>query len=465
MAKKQQPEERGTKSKANGLGTVWGRKNGRWSWQVTLGYDHDGKRIVRSGTEKDKTAASKALASAISDHEKGLLAPPDKTTLEEYALIWLERQPNLATNTKRSYRSELKAVFKHIGKLKPRDVRPFHIRETLAKLAVTQAESGLGKGRMLSSRTLAHIRTRLRAVFREAISDGLTHINPTEAVKRVKVSRTEHPGVALDFPQVSRMHELGETLHAIGASRLWPAIFTCASIGLRRGEVMALRWCDLDLGKDLIQIRQNLTTPGGKLEMRPTKTDAGTRDVLIPASLKAMLQRHRQAQYLELQANGTVIRDDGPIFATALGTYTHPDNLDRAVKGLLEWSTIEPITRKRDTGERDEAGKKIWVEYQVSYAQRLKSIPRDHRAKLESITRAGDALPNISPHDLRHTAGTLMLRRGMPVEVVSKVLGHSKASITLDVYRHVLESERRQYVIDLFDQPLPERVVPQVAVN
>ena len=58
-----------------------------------------------------------------------------------------------------------------------------------------------------------------------------------------------------------------------------------------------------------------------------------------------------------------------------------------------------------------------------------------------------------------------MLRRGMPVEVVSKVLGHSKVSITLDVYRHVLESERRQYVIDLFDQPLPERVVPQVAVN
>jgi integrase len=346
-----------------------------------------------------------------------------------------------------------------------RTIHPFHIRETLAKLAVTQAESGLGKGRMLSSRTLAHIRIRLRAVFREAISDGLTHINPTEAVKRVKVSRTEHPGVALDFPQVSRMHELGETLHAIGASRLWPTIFTCASIGLRRGEVMALRWCDLDLGKDLIRIRQNLTTPGGKRETRPTKTDAGTRNVLIPASLKAMLQCQRQAQYLELQANGTTIRDHSPVFATALGTYTHPDNPDRAVKGLLEWSTIEPITRKRDTGERDEAGKKIWVEYQVSYAQRLKSIPRDHRAKLESITRAGDALPNISPHDLRHTAGTLMLRRGMPVEVVSKVLGHSKVSITLDVYRHVLESERRQHVIDLFDQPLPERVVPQVAVN
>jgi integrase len=166
-----------------------------------------------------------------------------------------------------------------------------------------------------------------------------------------------------------------------------------------------------------------------------------------------------------LQVNGTTIRDDGPIFATALGTYTHPDNLDRAVKGLLEWSTIEPITRKRDTGERDEAGKKIWVEYQVSYVQRLKAIPRDHRAKLESITGAGDALPNISPHDLRHTAVTLMLHRGMPVEVVSKVLGHSKVSITLDVYRHALESERRQYVIDLFDQPLPERVVPQVAVN
>jgi integrase len=463
MAKKK--EERKTKSKANGLGTVWERKNSKWSWQITLGYDQDGKRIARAGTEKDKTTASKSIAAAITAHEKGLLAPPDKTTLNEYAQTWLERQTNLATNTRISYQRELGAALKYIGTLKPREVRAAHIRDTLAQLAVTPTESGMGAGRMISSRTLAHIRTRLRAVFREAIADGLIAINPTEAVKRVKVSRTEHPGIALDFDQVARLHELGETLYTIGVCRLWPALFTCVSIGLRRGEVMGLRWCDLDLEHDLLRVQQNLTTPGGKLEMRPTKTVSGTREVLIPASLKAVLERQRKSQLAELDANGIAFREDTPVFATTLGTYTHPDNLDRSLKGLLEWSTTEPITRKRDSGERDAKGEKIWVEYQVAFKDRLKAIAWVHRAKLELVIRSGEILPNTSPHDLRHTAGTLMLRRGMPIEVVSKVLGHSKVSTTLDIYRHVLESERREHVIDLFETPLPKRVADVVVMN
>jgi integrase len=463
MAKKK--EERKTKFKANGLGTVWERKNGKWSWQVTLGYDQDRKRIARAGTEKDKTAAAKALAGAITAHQKGLLAPPDKSTLNEYAQIWLERQTNLSTNSRISYQRELGAALQYIGTLKPREVKAFHIRDLLAKLAVTPAESGMGVGRMISSRTLAHIRARLRAVFREAVADGLITINPTEAVKRVKVSRTEHPGIALDFDQVARLHELGETLYAIGACRLWSALFTCVSIGLRRGEVMGLRWCDLDLENDLLQVKQNLTTPGGKLEMRPTKTVSGTREVLIPASLKTVLERQRKSQLTELKANGIAFREDTPVFATTLGTYTHPDNLDRSLKGLLEWSTTEPIIRKRDSGERDAKGKKIWVEYQVAFQDRLKAIAWVHRAKLELVIRSGETLQNISPHDLRHTAGTLMLRRGMPVEVVSKVLGHSKVSITLDVYRHVLESERRQHVVDLFETPLPTRVIQPSVMN
>ncbi len=463
MAKKK--AERKAKYKANGLGTIWERDNGKWSWQVTLGYDQDGKRIARAGTEKDKTAAAKALAGAITAHQKGLLAPPDKSTLNEYAQTWLERQTNLSTNSRISYQRELAAALKYIGTLKPREVKAFHIRDTLAKLAVTPAESGMGAGRMTSSRTLAHIRTRLRAVFREAVADGLITINPTESVKRVKVSRTEHPGIALDFDQVARLHELGETLYAIDSCRLWSALFTCVSIGLRRGEVMGLRWCDLDLENDLLQVKQNLTTPGGKLEMRPTKTVSGTREVLIPASLKAVLEWQRKSQLAELEANGIAFREDAPVFATTLGTYTHPDNLDRSLKGLLEWSTTEPITRKRDSGERDARGKKIWVEYQVAFKDRLKAIAWVHRAKLELVIRSGAALPIISPHDLRHTAGTLMLRRGMPIEVVSKVLGHSKVSITLDVYRHVLESERRQHVVDLFETPVPARTFQALPLN
>ena len=150
------------------------------------------------------------------------------------------------------------------------------------------------------------------------------------------------------------------------------------------------------------------------------------------------------------------------MFATELGVYTSPDNLSRALNGLLNWSTPEPLERKT---RPNKAKGEVTETKIVTLEQRMKAIPREHRAKLEAIIRDGKPLPRISPHDLRHTAGTLMLRRGMPVEVVSKILGHARVSITMDVYRHVLDSEKRAVMVDLFDQPLPVRNVASIPLN
>ena len=78
---------------------------------------------------------------------------------------------------------------------------------------------------------------------------------------------------------------------------------------------------------------------------------------------------------------------------------------------------------------------------------------------------AGKPLPKLSPHDLRHTAATLMLRRGVPVEVVSKILGHANISITYNIYRHVLDSETKAVMVDLFPQPAPIREIVSAPVN
>jgi integrase len=457
MAKKK--EERKTKNKANGLGTIWERKNGKWSWQVTLGYDQDGKRIARAGTEKDKTSAAKALAAAITAHSKGQLALPGRTTLNEYAERWLKRQKVLAQTTQMAYKHELNLILKYLGKLNLRDVRTQHVRDALAKLADSSAKKGLGAGKPFSSRTLAHVRTRLRAVFREAVTDGLIALDPTLGVKRIKVYRTENEGIALDFDQVARFHELGEAVYAAGVCRLWYALFTAISIGLRRGEVMGLRWCDVDLERNMIRVEQNLTCPGGKLEMRRTKTEAGTREIVIPASLKVALERHRFVQLAEQEASGVILGRESPVFATSLGTYTHPDNLNRALRELLAWSDAEtrPRIKKNHALPIDDKA--------TNLERRMLGVSLEHRVQLRAVILSGKALPPISPHDLRHTAGTLMLRRGMPVEVVSKILGHTRVSITLDIYRHVLESEKRQQVVDLFEMPLPKRFVERVSLN
>ena len=86
----------------------------------------------------------------------------------------------------------------------------------------------------------------------------------------------------------------------------------------------------------------------------------------------------------------------------------------------------------------------------MTLEQRLLAIALPHCAKLTAAINAGQRLPEITPHDLRHTAGTLMLRRRVPVEVVSRILGHARVSIALDVYRHVLESEMRGAAFDVF---------------
>jgi integrase len=79
-------------------------------------------------------------------------------------------------------------------------------------------------------------------VFKEAVIDQLIYFNPYDAVKRIKTVTPEHVGIALDFQEMTRLHELGLALYDAGVARLFPAVFTCASIGLRRAEVMALRW-------------------------------------------------------------------------------------------------------------------------------------------------------------------------------------------------------------------------------
>lgn len=217
--------------------------------------------------------------------------------------------------------------------------------------------------------------------------------------------------------------------------RLWPAVFTAVSVGLRRGEVMGLTWPDVDLERGVLRVRQTRVMGLEEIETGDPKTTNSRRDIHIPSSLVAVLQDHQVAQERDRQAAGSAWEGLGAVFATTLGGWTYPDNLVRAVRLIVEWS--DPALLEQRNGKRS-----IW-----------QGVAREKRAALMAAVRVGDKLPTISPHDLRHTFATLALRRGVPVEVVSKVLGHARVSITLDVYRHVMDNERRALVVDLFDTP------------
>ena len=259
-----------------------------------------------------------------------------------------------------------------------------------------------------------------------------------EGVKRVRGGRIESAGTALDFEQAARLHSVGWALYEAGLCRLWPALFTAVSVGLRRGEVMGLTWEDVDLERGVLHIRQTRVMGVDVIETNDPKTANSRRDIHMPPSLVAVLKTHRERQDVERRALGKLWGTTGAVFATELGEWTHPDNLKRALARVVAWS--KPVQPDR-----------AW-----------KGIPREQRAALAAVGGMGLELPVISPHDLRHTYATLALRKGVPVEVVSKVLGHARVSITLDVYRHVLDKERRALVVDLFEE-MPKAPVPQVS--
>lgn len=171
------------------------------------------------------------------------------------------------------------------------------------------------------------------------------------------------------------------------------------SLGLRRGEACGLRWANIDLEQRQCRIVENLVTLEGKPHVSTPKSVNGRRTVPLSQEAVALLRAWQAAQAEERVMVGKDWQDTGYVFTTHKGTHLHPDNLNRTLNRLCE--------------------------------------------------QAG--LRRIRVHDLRHTYASLMLSRQVPLEVVSKQLGHSTPAFTLGTYRHVSQEEQAEYAVNLSD--------------
>jgi integrase len=284
---------------------------------------------------------------------------------------WLETvKPTIRPRTYESYELHVRHHLNpEIGNIRLSALRPEHVRGLLKR----KLDSGL------SPQTVIHMRTVLNTALRQAIGDRLLSWNPVSSVKRPKVRRRVYRQFT---PEQARAF-----LAAAEKTRLGAAFAIGLSLGLRRGEVLGLRWCDIDLEALTLRVEQTIQRVRAKVVGTARFLVAEPRRTLVlPAMLVLVLRRHRARQAQERLAAGTDWHDTGGlVFTTPRG-------------GPIE--------------------------------------PRDVQAEFKA-TLAAAQLPDMRLHDLRHAAATFLIAQGLPLRLVMEVLGHSTIALTANTYGHI----------------------------
>jgi integrase len=384
------------KRRGRGEGGIYQRDDGRWCACLDLGW-LNGKRnrkYIYGATRKEVADKLHALKE---QHLKGLPVDSPKVRVGEYLEKWLTTVLPGAVKpaTLVFYRSIVRRhLIPGLGQLWLDKLTQHDIREFLVS---KKTEISPRTDRQLSQRTLIACHTVLRAALEQACRDDLLFRNVAKLVRPPRAAQSETVPLSLT--------ELRTLLECAKSERLYAAYLIGALLGLRKGEILGLRWMDVDLDtKKQIGIRMTLQRIEGVLLSGSVKTDGSERPLPIPPTLAAALKAWRTAQAKEAKAAGDQWANTGLVFTTSNGT------------------AIDPKNFYRDFG-------KLCV-----------------RAKVRKIRF----------HDIRHSFATALGEQGTDLVVIQKMLGHSDPSVTARIYRHLVAHEART-AADALDATLDQK--------
>lgn len=367
-------------------------KNGV-TWTVVVDLPRDpvtGKRRQKRISAKTKKEAERLAAQAIHAIDNGNFADSGKQTVADYLEHWLDTYARGACKptTYDRYASLIRThIIPAIGHLKLDKLTPMH----LTQLYRQKLDGGRldGKPGGLSARTVRYIHATLHEALHHAMRWGLVVRNVADVV--------DPPALARKDMQTWDVTQSDAFLSAAEGSRYYPVFALAILTGLRRGELLALRWQDVDLERGELTVRQTLIDRNGRLEFSTPKTHRSRRSVALPDSAVALLRQHKARQNQERLTAGEAWAALDLVFATELGKPLHPRNLFRAFRQITKQAGV----------------------------------------------------PVIRFHDLRHSHATLLFAAGTHPKVVSERLGHATISITLDTYSHVLPGMQKDAVTQL----------------
>lgn len=391
------PSSSGGRRRGSGEGSISQRSDGRWQVQIDLGWS-DGKRQRPTRYAGSQKKAISVLTEMRRRAAEGRPPTDSAQPLGAWIDWWLANvveASTLAETTKASYRAEAtKHVKADLGHHRLDRLRAQHIAEWLATMARQANQSPKGTP---STNTRRLRLAALRSALNVAVDYGLLAANPARQVKSPQPKRDETKVHHLSLEEAQSLLDA-----AVGTRNraLWMMLIV---MGLRRGEVLGLRWLDIDFNQATLQVEQSLSRVSGKgLLLHPPKSSATRRSCPIPLILVEALQAHWAEQEVERLEAKTQVSDSGLVFTTAAGRPIEPSGLSRQFGTLC-----------KHTGLRHE---------------RI--------------------------HNLRHTAATIMrVHGGADLLDVSRLLGHSSIRVTADLYGHTLPSTQSQIanrVGDLF---------------
>ncbi len=367
------------KKRANGEGSIRKRKDGRWEGRYTAGHDENGKAVYKNVLGKTQAEVLEKLRVAIEEH-KGLdIVKAGKYTLGQWLDVWYDNYAmvKVRPSSHQSYRGYIdNHINPRIGNIPLTKVTTLDLQKLykylLTKGRVDRIESK-NQPKGLSAKTVRNIHQVISSALKLAQEQSLIKRNPAEGCALPKQEHKEMQTIPAE--------QLTAFLREAKASGVFELYYIELMTGLRRGELLGLKWIDIDMRHGELRVRRQVSRINGQVVEAPLKTKNAYRNLPLSADAINVLKMQK------LKCGGSEW-----VFPSPNGGPISPDS----VLNML------------------------------------------HRV----LKRAG--LPPVRFHDLRHTFATIALQNGVDIKTLSGMLGHFSAGFTLDTYTHVTTAAQRE---------------------
>ena len=367
------------KKRANGEGNIRKRKDGRWEGRFTAGHDPaTGKQIIKNVLGKTQAEVKEKLKKALVEAGQVDFTKGGKYTVGTWMDEWFENVAKIKVrpSSHQTYKGYIDNHIKpNIGnvpleKLTTMDLQKFY-RKLLTKGRVERIESK-EQPKGLSAKTVRNINQVISSAMDLAVAQKIIPANPTNACELPKVEHQEMQTIPAE--------QLQAFLEEARASGVYEMYYIELATELRRGELLGLKWQDVDWKNGIIKVRRQVARVDGQIVEAPLKTKNSYRAVSIsPQAIEVLREQKRKT-------------NDSYVFPSPNGGPISPDSVNNMLKRVLE--------------------------------------------------RAG--IPKVRFHDLRHTFATIALQNGVDIKTVSGMLGHISAGFTLHTYAHVTTSAQKE---------------------